>query len=290
MDKRKFPSLRRCVQVAFSALSNGYIAGFLGKGLYQGAGKRLCLPGLNCYSCPGALGSCPIGALQAVLGSWKYRMSFYVVGFLLFLGALFGRFACGFLCPFGLLQELLHKIPVPGKCKNLPGHRHLIKLKYIVLASFVVALPLLAVDIAGQGQPWFCKWLCPSGTVSGWLQMLIEPELRSQANLLFGWKSLLCAAILLLSAFVQRPFCKYLCPLGAAYGMVQKYALLRVRCNDGSCMHCGKCQNACPMGVDPSTAPGSAECIQCRACIDICPTKALKIGLPQTQPEKDTTA
>lgn len=280
-------SVRRAVQIVFSALSNGYIAGFLGKGMYQGAGKRVCLPGLNCYSCPGALGSCPIGALQAVLGSWKYKMSFYVVGFLVFLGALFGRFACGFLCPFGLLQELLHKIPVPFKRKSLPGHRWLKYLKYIVLAVFVVALPLLAVDMVGQGQPWFCKWICPSGTVSGWLQMAVEPELRSQTGFLFGWKSALCAAILLLSVFVHRPFCKYLCPLGAAYGMAQKWALVRIRCDENACIQCGKCKTACPMDVDPSAECGSAECVQCRECIKVCPVGALRQGLPGQEKKEE---
>ena len=278
-EKKKF-SVRRAVQIAFSALSNGYIAGFMGKGLYQGAGKRVCLPGLNCYSCPGALGSCPIGSLQAVLGSWKYKMSFYVVGCLIFLGALFGRFACGFLCPFGLLQELLHKIPLPGKQKNLPGHKYLRFLKYVILAVFVIALPLFAVDMVGQGQPWFCKWICPSGTVSGWLQMLVKPELRTQAGFLFGWKSLLCIGILLISAFIHRPFCKYICPLGAAYGMAQKWGLVRIRCDEDKCIHCGKCEKICPMGVDPSKDSGSAECVQCRACIGACPVKALRQGLP----------
>ncbi len=279
-------NVRRMAQIGFSALSNGYIAGFLGKGIYQGAGKRVCLPGLNCYSCPGALGSCPIGSLQAVLGSWKYGMSYYVVGFLIFLGALFGRFACGFLCPFGLLQELLHKIPARGKRKNLPGHQWIKWLKYAVLAAFVVVLPLAAVDMVGQGQPWFCKWICPSGTVSGWLQMLVEPALRSQIGFLFTWKSLLCIAILACSVFVHRPFCKYLCPLGAAYGMVQKYALFRLRCDASKCVQCGKCQRVCPMGVDPSKNPGSAECVQCRECVKNCPVGALKIGLPKEENAK----
>lgn len=286
MAKGKF-TLRRAVQIGFSALSNGYIAGFMGKGLYQGAGKRVCLPGLNCYSCPGALGSCPVGALQAVLGSWKYGMSFYVVGFLIFLGALFGRFACGFLCPFGLLQELLNKIPVKGKRRNLPGHRVLKWLKYVVLGLFVVALPLLAVDMVGQGQPWFCKWICPSGTVSGWLQMIVEPQLRSQAGLLFGWKSALCIGILALSVFVHRPFCKYLCPLGAAYGMAQRWALVRIRCDENACIHCGKCKKICPMGVDPSVESGSAECVQCRECIRECPVKALRQGLPAIEKKEE---
>ena len=115
--------LRLIVQACFAALTNGYVRGFLEGKIYSGPLKQLCVPGLNCYSCPGALGACPIGALQAVLGSRGRKFSFYVLGFLLAVGAVCGRFVCGWLCPFGLFQELLHKIPFPRKIKKLPGDR-----------------------------------------------------------------------------------------------------------------------------------------------------------------------
>ena len=94
-------------QSAFTALSNGYLRGFAKGEIFTGDSKIVCVPGLNCYSCPGALGSCPIGALQAVLGSRKFQISFYVLGFLMMVGAICGRFVCGWLCPFGLVQDLL---------------------------------------------------------------------------------------------------------------------------------------------------------------------------------------
>ena len=109
------------MQAAWALLTNGYLAGFLDGKIYQGPWKKLCVPGLNCYSCPGALGSCPIGALQAVLSSRNFQFAYYVVGFLLLIGALLGRFVCGFLCPFGWIQDLLHKIPFPRKCKTFRG-------------------------------------------------------------------------------------------------------------------------------------------------------------------------
>ena len=74
--------LRLLVQACFAALTNGYLRGFLEGKIYSGPLKQLCVPGLNCYSCPGALGACPIGALQAVLGSRGRKVSLYVVGFL----------------------------------------------------------------------------------------------------------------------------------------------------------------------------------------------------------------
>ncbi len=86
--------------------------------IYTGKLKNACVPGLNCYSCPGAVGACPIGSLQAVIGSWNFKMAYYVVGFLIFIGAMVGRLICGFLCPFGLIQDLLNKIPFPKKIRT----------------------------------------------------------------------------------------------------------------------------------------------------------------------------
>ena len=112
--------LRTWVQIGFTALSNGYAAGFMRGNIYKGPLKFACVPGLNCYSCPGALGSCPIGAFQSVLASRDYHFAFYVSGFLIFFGAVLGRLTCGWLCPFGLVQDLLHKLPFPWKRKLLP--------------------------------------------------------------------------------------------------------------------------------------------------------------------------
>ena len=111
-------NVRTVVQLCWTALTNGYAAGFAKGTIYKGELKRVCVPGLNCYSCPGALGACPIGSLQAVLGDRNHWFSFYVVGFLLFFGAVLGRFVCGWLCPFGLAQDLLAKIPFPKKRKG----------------------------------------------------------------------------------------------------------------------------------------------------------------------------
>ena len=148
MVKKAGTRLRLMVQIAAAAVSNGYISGFLNGTIYQGSLKQFCVPGLNCYSCPGALGSCPIGALQAVLGSPGKHFSFYVIGFLMMVGALAGRFACGWLCPFGLLQELIYKIPGLRKGKSLPGHRFLKYFKYLILGVLVLALPLIFTDLA----------------------------------------------------------------------------------------------------------------------------------------------
>lgn len=272
-------NLRLWVQILVTAVTNGYAAGFLKGKIYTGPTKNLCVPGLNCYSCPGALGSCPIGSLQAVLGSRKYKFSFYVVGFLIFVGALLGRFVCGWLCPFGLVQDLLYKIPFAGKRRNLPGHRLLIWLKYVILAVFVILLPLFAVDIIGQGSPWFCQYICPSGTLTAGIPMvLLNEPLRETIGFLYAWKMAILAVLLLLSIGIYRPFCKYLCPLGAVYGLFNPIARYRYRVDKEKCNHCGKCQRTCRMDIRVWEQPNSPECIRCGECIKACQKGAICTG------------
>ena len=268
--------LRLIVQACFAALTNGYVRGLVEGKIYSGPLKQLCVPGLNCYSCPGALGACPIGALQAVLGSRGRQFSFYAIGFLVAVGALCGRFVCGWLCPFGLFQELVHKIPFPKKLKKLPGDKLLRALKYIVLVLFVVILPLTVVNIVGIGDPWFCKYICPSGMLFGGIPLTILDEgIRSAAGMLFAWKFFILAVVILLSIVVYRPFCRYLCPLGAIYGLFNPVALLRYEVDSDKCIDCGKCKKSCPMDIDLHKEPSSKLCVRCGKCKKNCPTGAI---------------
>ena len=107
-------------------------------------------------------------------------MAYYVVGFLIFIGAIFGRLICGFLCPFGLIQDLLNKIPFPKKIRTFKGDKLLRKLKYVIFAVFVILLPMFLVDIMGQGSPYFCKLICPAGTLEGGIPLaLLNKSMRS---------------------------------------------------------------------------------------------------------------
>lgn len=234
---------------------------------------------MNCYSCPGALGSCPIGSLQAVIGSWNFKFAFYVAGFLVFVGALVGRFVCGWLCPFGLIQDLLHKIPFPKKLKTFRGDRLLRKLKYVILAVFVILLPLFLVDIMGQGAPWFCKLLCPVGTLEGGIPLvLLNKSIHSALGWLYAWKNVLLIATILLSILIYRPFCKYICPLGAVYSVFNPISVFKYRVEKDKCVHCGACSKACKMGVDPVQNANHPECIRCGLCKKVCPTGAITSG------------
>ncbi len=277
MDKKKRAvSLRTWVQVCFTAITNGYVTGFTQGKIYRGDTKKLCLPGLNCYSCPGALGSCPIGSLQATLTDRNYNFAFYVVGFLLLVGALVGRFVCGWLCPFGLVQDLFHKIPFHKKLKKLPGDKILKYLKYIILLGFVFVLPITVLDIVGQGKPWFCEYICPSGTLFAGIPLIASnPLLQSALGWLFTWKTTILIVLIFLSILVFRPFCQYLCPLGAIYGLFNPIALYRFNVSDDKCTKCGICQNACPLDIQVYKTPNSPECIRCGKCKRVCPCGAI---------------
>lgn len=279
MGKRQ--KVRTAIQVCWTALSNGYVTGFLQGKLYTGPLKNLCVPGLNCYSCPGALGACPLGALQATLSDRRYKVAFYVLGFLLLFGAVLGRIVCGFLCPFGLIQDLLYKIPLPKawrKRKLLPGDRWLKWIKWVLLALFCILLPLVVLDAVGQGKPWFCAYICPSGTFLGGIPLVAANEgLRSALGWLWNWKLGLLIAVLLLAMLFYRPFCRYLCPLGAIYGCFNPIAFHRYTKDDSACIRCGKCQTVCPFDLDPAQNPNSMECIRCGRCLEACPTDALEV-------------
>ena len=274
---RKKGRVRTWVQIAFFALSNGYAAGFARGNIYRGPLKFACVPGLNCYSCPGALGSCPIGAFQSVLASRDYQFAFYISGFLIFFGAVLGRLTCGWLCPFGLVQDLLHRIPFPKKRILLPGDKWLKYLKYAILAGFVIVLPLTVLDIVGQGQPWFCKYICPSGTLFAGIPLIAaNPPLQAALGWLFTWKAAILLVLVLLSLWIYRPFCRYLCPLGAIYGFFNPIALYRFQVDQDKCTRCGACQNVCKFHINVWETPNSADCIRCGACLHACPSGAIR--------------
>ncbi len=277
MKRSKQKNIRLLFQVIYTIVTNGYVYGYLTGKIYKGNLKYTCVPGLNCYSCPGAVGACPLGALQSALNGNGFRVPFAALGFLFIFGSIFGRFVCGWLCPFGLLQDLFHKIPLFRKRKQLPFHKVFKYGKYLVLFGLVFAGS--AFLFTGFVKiPAFCKFLCPSGTFMGAIPLLGANEgLRTQISGLFYWKLGLLLFLVLLSVKIYRPFCQYLCPLGAVYGWFNRFSLVQIQWNKEGCTSCMACKRACPVNLSPEEISVSAECIKCGQCVDACPEKCLKM-------------
>ena len=275
-DLIKHTRIRKTVQGVWGILHNAHLSGFITGKIYQGPLKKFCVPGMNCYSCPGAVGACPIGSMQALFDGRKRKFAFYVVGYLAAIGLLVGRFICGWLCLFGLIQELLYKIPTPKITVPEKFDKILRYLKYVMLFGFVFGLSFFYRNEVKVGMPWFCKFICPVGTLEGGIPLvLLNKGMRAAAGALFRWKFFLMIFCVAASVFIYRPFCKYICPLGAFYALFQKVSVLRMRVDGNSCVNCGACSRQCRMGVDPMKNPNSAECIRCGECVKICPKNAL---------------
>ena len=270
MNIKNWP--RHTIQALWAALTNSHISGFVTGKIYTGKLKNACVPGLNCYSCPGAVGSCPLGTLQNALSAMDRKLPFYILGVLLLFGVTMGRTICGFLCPFGLVQELLYKIPVP-KIKKNRVTQELSKVKYVILAVFVVILPVVFKAASGLPVPAFCKYICPAGTLEGGIPLvLLDDSLSGLAGALFHWKVLVLAVILVSACFLYRSFCRILCPLGAIYSLFAPVALLGVRIDRDTCVDCGRCVRTCKMDV---RQVGDRECIQCGECMKECNVDAI---------------
>lgn len=257
---------RKITQVICAILYNCHITGFATGKIYQGPVKGMCVPGLNCYSCPGAVAACPLGSLQSALVSSKYKFPYYILGLLLLFGALLGRFVCGYLCPFGFLQELLYKIPTP-KLKKHRWTRWLSYLKYVILVLFVIILPLVTLT------PAFCKYICPAGTLEAGLPLVwMNEALQALTGHLYLWKLLLMILFLISMIFIFRSFCRFFCPLGAFYSLFNRISLLQIRVDQNRCDHCHACVQHCRMDI---RTPGDHECIQCGECIRCCHCHAI---------------
>ena len=292
--KKIWPTKRKWMQLYFALLFNANIKGFINIAgldngrIYQGPTKNVCIPGLNCYSCPGAVGACPLGSLQNAIAAKNHGTIYYVCGTLLLYSILFGRMICGWMCPFGFIQELLHKIKTP-KIRKSRFTRVLSYFKYVVLVFFVLIIPLMYVlREVPIPMPGFCKYICPAGTLLGGIGLLSNPVNAGElARLgpLFTWKFLLMVSVLVGCVFVFRLFCRFICPLGALYALFNRVSIFGIKLNRDKCVDCNKCIAHCEMDIHHV---GDTECINCGECIAVCPTNAIqwkgpKILLPKNE-------
>lgn len=266
------PTRRKIIQLYTALLFNANFKGFVSGSIYQGNTKKLCVPGINCYSCPGAVGACPLGSFQGSFSADRSTL-FYVGGILLLYAFLFGRMICGWFCPFGFIQELFYKIKTP-KLKKSFITRLLSYFKYVVLVFFVFIVPIMYA-LRDVPFPAFCKYICPAGTLEGGIGLLsnkINESYFAMLGPLFTWKFLLLVSIMVGCVFVFRLFCRFICPLGALYGLFNRISIFGISVDKPKCTGCNLCVSRCKVDIKHV---GDAECISCGECVDVCPTKAI---------------
>lgn len=241
--------------------------------IYQGKLKQFCFPGLNCYACPYAATACPIGSLQYFIAYGRLHLAPYILGSLTLLGTIFGRFICGWICPFGLLQDLLYSLKTL-KLKLYPPLRH---LRWVFLIGLVILLPLLS----GSHSPAYCKLICPAGSLEGGIPFgIFNSQIRENIGTLYYIKMSLLALFLVGSIFISRFFCRTACPLGLIYGFFNRVSILRLDFEADRCTDCGLCEQACPVDLKPQRREFLKEgCIRCLKCRDVCPQKCFHFGM-----------
>ena len=228
--------------------------------------KAVCIPILHCHSCYLASFACPIG----VLGHYASYLilPFLAVGIIGVIGALLGRALCGWVCPFGLIQELLYKIPSP-KFRFPPWFR---LLKYPVFVGSVLLVPIFV----GVLSPWFfCRW-CPVATFEAAIPNAIARGGFEDTASAFVRLSIL-GIVLVTAVISHRAFCIGLCPIGAMMAPFNRISAIYLRRNPAKCTECGACVSACPTrqvaDVKRGILPGDSdlECILCMDCTKKCP-------------------
>lgn len=257
-------SVRRVwVQIGAALVTNSFFPAWL---------KHVPCPGLNCYSCPAAAMACPIGSLQHFAAD--HRFPLYLAGVLGLIGLSSGRLTCGWLCPFGLLQDLAYRLPTRKWSARVQVPRAIDRLgralPFGFLLLFVLVLPFLT------GEQWFSK-ICPAGTLEAGLPWLVLSEaIRSQAGWFFAFKVATLGVFLGWMVVTRRPWCRYVCPLGAIYALFNPISAFRLHADRQQCSGCGRCRRACPVNLDPITQASSMRCIHCLECVRACPEGALR--------------
>lgn len=251
---------RRWVQAVSFLVMNSFVLQDL---------KSIPCLGMNCYACPGAIFACPIGTLQhfAVIR----QVPFYTLGILALAGVLVGRLACGWLCPFGWLQELMYGLRRRLRWRNWPVSERFGWLRYAFLIVLVGIVPLVTLE------PWFSK-LCPVGTIEAGIPwILLDAQLRAQAGGLFVLKVAILFGFLVWMVRSKRPFCRFVCPLGAIWSPFNQLSRLRLAVDEASCTQCDACRSVCPVDIGIYVNPDSTRCVRCMECINVCPEAAIRL-------------
>jgi len=228
----------------------------------------MCSPVFHCYACPLATFACPIGII-AQFGA-LHVFPFIAVGLLIAVGALFGTLICGWVCPFGFLQDLTAKVPTPKfDLPKFTGY-----FRYVVLIVTVLAVPYFF----GEEHPLFVCRVCPAGALEAAVPTMIGQTINGEVVV---WPNAIKLTILILFLiaifFIKRPWCRVLCPLGAIFSLFNRVSAFFLRFNADKCTHCERCHKLCEYGIEPEKTPNDLQCIRCLECTK-CSPDALNLG------------
>ena len=192
------------------------------------------------------------------------------IGLLIAVGALFGSLICGWVCPFGWLQDLVAKVPTPKF--DLPKWTS--HLRYVVLIGTVLIVPYFF----GEGHPLFICRICPAGALEA-----TAPNMAGQAvaGKEIIWPNALKLTILVLLLigifFIKRLWCRTLCSFGAIFSLFNPVSVFFLRFNPEKCTDCKHCHKLYEYGIEPEKSPNDSRCVRCLECIR-CDPDALTLG------------
>lgn len=234
---------------------------------------------------------CPFGGLETLYNylaaggtfvSHTHLSNVVMLVAVLAVALLFRSAFCGWICPLGFLQELVSNLShvlqkrIPGLRRGIAAlkqrgarlvvlDRYLRYVKYLVLAWAVGGSAYFGVMVFRDYDPW--------------------STLLNLAEFSFTPGVIILAVVLVASFFIERPWCRYACPLGAASGLLGKVSPIYLKREESACTSCKLCTKSCPMGLEihKATTIKSADCISCLECVGACPRNGaleVKLGLP----------
>ncbi|MHA2060085.1 MAG: 4Fe-4S binding protein [Candidatus Ranarchaeia archaeon] len=285
----------------FSPLTNIWIVaqglGFLNLAAAWVHSYVLVIPVLQTYSSPYTIVGGVFGLLQRRITSGAFP--FLELGVVLITAVSIGKGFCGWVCPFGTVQDVVSKIPMKRPKVSPSFNKELSEIKYYLLGAIMVIVIWVGIaEIQGVSEalrnalgalseaPY--NALNPQTTLDTLLWwMLIEgtlPTLDSIGLLLtfspFFWVRIVLLAVSLIFALViPRSFCRYFCPLGALMGVFSKYSLFTFSRKPVRCAKVRTCEIECPMGIrilsDNYEKINNRDCINCGKCYAVCPHHAI---------------
>lgn len=238
--------------------------------------KHITGPVFNCYACPWASISCPIGLLQNFVMTGQVPT--YVLGTM---GAVFvfvGSAFCGWVCPFGFFQDIIDFIKSIFKKKNKKQKKVPLRSKskdISLITRFIVLIATLVLAIRFV-DTIFCK-LCPIGTIEATFPYQLTNGFSY--NIWLGARVVILIVLVIMFFIVSRFWCRYLCPIGALSGPSNKISLLKLFHSGENCGNCNICKDVCPLDIEVTKDPNSTRCTRCADCVDKCPKGHLGFGL-----------